>query len=66
MAVLKGSHKFLSFLYTGCIVATLAIIVSDLFGPKLLSDAYGLSIFARGPGNLIGSPFSGTVVYIDA
>ena len=50
---------FFYFLTPGCIVALVAIVVSDLFGSRLLSDAYGLSPFARGPGDLLGTPLSG-------
>ena len=50
--------------FTGCIIATIAVVVSDLFGSKLLSEAYGLSIFGRAPGNLSGPPFSGKSIYL--
>ena len=40
------------------------MVVSDLFGSKLLSEAYGLSIFGRAPGNLSGPPFSGMLIYL--
>ena len=61
-------YPHLDYLYilsvTGCIIATVAVVVSDLFGSKLLSEAYGLSIFGRAPGNLSGPPFSGKSIYL--
>ena len=50
-------------LSSGCLIALLVVVFSDMFGSRLLSNIYGLATFAGAPGQFIGPPLSGKYMY---
>ena len=46
---------------SGCLIAILVVVFSDMFGSRLLSNVYGMATFAGAPGQFIGPPLSGKI-----
>jgi hypothetical protein len=47
------------FVFSGIYIPLMSVVIVDILGKQMLTNAFGLLLMCKGVANLIGPPFAG-------